>query len=67
MSLFKFSLVRKNEEMVDLQACEYGIHHNSVLDSGNRLTLVISKALWRKMVKGIGSYNIKIDLNINTL
>lgn len=67
MSLFKFSLVRKNEEMVDLQAWEYGIHHNSVLDSGNRLTLVIPKALWRKMVKGIGSYNIKIDLNINTL
>lgn len=68
MCLFKFWLVWENEEVVDLQACEYGIHHySSFLDFGNRLTLVIPKAIWRKMVKEIGSYNIKLDLNINTL
>lgn len=68
MCLFKFWLVRENEEIVDLQACEYSIHHySSFLDFGNRLTLVIPKAIWRKMVKGISSYNIKLDLNISTL
>lgn len=68
MSLFKVWLVRENKEIVHLQACDYGIHHySSLLDFGNRLSLVIPKAIWRKMVKGIGSYNIKIDLNISTL
>lgn len=68
MFLFKVWLIPENEEIVPLQACEYGIHHDSLfLDFGKRLPFVIPKAIWKKMVKGMGSYNVKIDLNINTL